>query len=298
MRFGVRRLLRGGRPPASQAALLAAVVGIVLAAAACGSGTEQSAGAGTLRQVMGDQHAHSLKVDPGDPDALLLGLHGGLYRSTDAGRSWRLAGLDGDDAMNVVGDRGGAPLWVTGHNVLERSLDGGKSFDPVRPRGLPSLDLHGFAVREGKPSEIYAAAAGEGLYRSEDGGDSFELVSRTVGPSAFGLAERRDGTLFISDPGQGFLISGDGGRSFRMPLRGQGLVSVAIEPGGRGLVVVGGEPGLYLSRDGGRRFEEGFTDAAVAAVAIAPSDPKRVYAVGSDGTVFVSDDGARTWSQR
>ena len=277
--------------------MLVAVAGLMLAAG-CGSDMQQTAGAGTLKQVMGDQHAHSLKVDPSNPDALLLGLHGGLYRSTDAGRSWRFVALNGDDAMNVVGDRGGAPLWVAGHNVLERSLDGGKSFEPVRPRGLPNLDLHGFAVREGKPSEIYAAAAGEGLYRSRDAGASFELVSRTVGPSVFGLAERPDGTLFISDPGRGFLISSDGGRSFRMPLRGQGLVSVAIEPGGRGLVVVGGEPGLYLSRDGGRRFEKGFTDAAVAAVAIAPSDPARVYAVGIDGTVFVSDDGARTWSRR
>lgn len=278
--------------------MLATVVGLVLAAAACGSDTEQTAGAGALRQVAGDQHAHSLRVDPGDPDALLLGLHGGLYRSTDAGSSWRLVGLDGDDAMNVVGDQGGAPLWVAGHDVLERSLDDGASFEAVRPRGLPNLDLHGFAVREGKPSEIYAAAANEGLYRSGDGGDSFELVSRTVGPSVFGLAAGRDGALFVSDPGQGFLISGDGGRSFRMALRGQGLVSVAIEPGGEGLVVVGGEPGLYLSRDGGQVFEEGFTDAAVAAVAIAPSEPKRVYAVGLDGTMFVSDDGARTWSQR
>lgn len=279
---------------------VAAIVGagaLLFAAVACGSGEQSPLAAGSLRQVMGDQHAHSLKVDPGDPDALLLGLHGGLYRSTDAGVSWRLAALDGDDAMNIVGARGGAPVWVAGHNVLERSLDGGESFAPVRPEGLPNLDLHGFAVREGAPAEIYAAAAGEGLYRSRDGGESFRLVSRTVGPSAFGLAVRRDGTLLVSDPSAGFLISGDGGRTFRMPLRGEGLVSVAIEPGGRGLVVVGGQPGLYLSRDGARSFEEGFSDA-VAAVAIAPSDPRRVYAAGSDGTLFVSEDGARTWLQR
>lgn len=286
------------RQTARRAAALASVAVLALGAAACGSDAKPTAAEGSsLKQIIGDQHAHSLKVDPADPDALLLGLHGGLYRSTDAGTSWRLVALDGDDAMNVVGGREGAPLWVAGHNVLERSRDAGKTFEPVRPEGLPNLDLHGFAVREEDPSEIFAAAASEGLYRSWDGGGSFELVSRTVGPSVFGLAAPGDGMLLVSDPSQGFLVSGDGGRSFRMPLRGEGLVSVAIAPGGRGLVVVGGEPGVYLSRDGGRRFEEGLAKP-VAAVAVAPSGPQRVYAVGTDGTFFVSEDGARTWSER
>jgi hypothetical protein len=44
MRLGLRRLL-GGSGTASQAGALAIVVGLVLAAAACGSNTEQSAGA-------------------------------------------------------------------------------------------------------------------------------------------------------------------------------------------------------------------------------------------------------------
>ena len=284
-----RRLRRRGC-----VALVTAVLAVV--ASACSSGGDAASG-GSLRSVMGDQHAHSLRVDPGDPGSLLLGLHGGLYRSTDAGSTWRLVGLEGDDAMNVVGVRDGTALWVAGHNVLERSLDAGTSFAPVRPAGLPNLDLHGFAVREGDPSEIYAAAAGEGLFRSEDGGESFELVSREVGPSVFGLVAPRDGSLLAADPAQGFLVSSDAGRSFRMAIQGQGLVSVAAPEGGDDLVVVGGDPGVYVSRDGARTFSEALREP-VAAVAIAPSDPKRIYAVGSGGVLFASDDSGRAWTSR
>ncbi|WP_217913827.1 WD40/YVTN/BNR-like repeat-containing protein [Miltoncostaea marina] len=270
---------------------------ILAALAGCSSSSSDDAPAsGSLAQVMGNMHAHSLAVDPGDSDGLLLGLHGGLYRSDDGGRQWRQVGLSGDDSMNVVGGRGGAPLWVAGHEVLERSTDGGRTFEAVRPTGLPGLDLHGFAVREERPEEIYAAVSGEGLYRSTNGGRSFGLVTTEVGASVFGMAVAGDGTLFAADPSEGLLISDDGGRTYRRPLSGEGLVSVALEARQPGLVLAGG-PGLFVSRNGGRTFEEGFTNAQLAAVAIAPGDPQRAYAIRVDGVVLVSSDGARTWSE-
>jgi photosystem II stability/assembly factor-like uncharacterized protein len=264
--------------------------------AGCGVGADRTSETGSLGSVLGDRHVHSLWVDPQDPDRLLVGVHGGLYRSSDGGRSWTLAALDGDDAMNVVGAADAGPLWVAGHDVLERSEDRGRRFDPVRPAGLPGLDLHGYAVRDGRPQEIYAAVAGEGLFRSTDGGQSFAVASRAFGPSVFGMAIRGDGRIFAADPSQGLLVSEDGGRSFDLPIRGEGFVSVAIEQGRPGLVLVGGGPGVYLSRDGGRSYAKSPVDHAVAAVATAPSDRRRVYAVGTDGLVFVSRDRAQTWS--
>src|SRR5687768_12006213 len=88
---------------------------------------------------------HSLLVDATDADRVLLGTHVGIYETMDGGRRWTFAGLEGDDAMNLVRTPEGT-LWVTGHGVLKKSVDGGGNWEDVRPDGLPGTDVHGLAV--------------------------------------------------------------------------------------------------------------------------------------------------------
>jgi hypothetical protein len=87
---------------------------------------------------------HVLLVLGGEPTTMLLGTHQGVYRSTDGGRSWRLAGLAGQDAMNLVQARGA--ILIGGHDVFAVSVYRGKTWHPAHPTGLPSLDVHGLAV--------------------------------------------------------------------------------------------------------------------------------------------------------
>ncbi len=168
---------------------------------------------------------HSLFVDEDDDRRLLLGTHVGLYESSDGGRSWRVAGLEGRDVMNLVRAEDGA-LWATGHNVAATSTDDGTTWADVRPRGLPTLDIHGFTVDAG--GRLYAAVANEGLFASEDEGKTFTLVSREVGPAAYGLAVRR-GELFVGDEEKGLVRSGDGGQTWRRTLKAD-ITAIAISP--------------------------------------------------------------------
>ena len=282
---------------ASGALTIVGAVGLVACGGSDSGGAEQASSGGALRSILGDSHVHSLMVDREDPARLWLGLHGGLYVSADSGRTWDLADLEGEDAMNLATASKSAPLWVAGHEVLERSDDGGASWEAVRPDGLPGLDLHGFAVRPGRPNEIVTAVAGQGLYRSGDSGASFRLVSKQVGPSVFGMALAVDNTLFAADPSQGLLVSRDGGKTFRAAIQGAGLVSVAAVPRRSSLVLAAGEPGVIVSRDGGHLWESAFRETGVAAVAIDPADPRRAYAVTDDGRVLTTDDAAHTWSE-
>src|SRR5262245_46954679 len=118
---------------------------------------------------------HALLVLRGTPATMLLGTHEGIYRSTDGGRSWRLSGLAGQDAMNLV--QAGGAILMGGHDVFAVSLDGGKTWRPTSPTGLPNLDVHGLAVDPANPRVVYAQIAMTGLYRSIDAGRSFHVVS-------------------------------------------------------------------------------------------------------------------------
>jgi len=147
---------------------------------------------------------HSLLVDPTDPQTLVLRTHTGLYLSKDGGRHWRLSGLPGDDAINLARPAG-RTVCLAGHNVFEKSVDGGTTWAAVRPSGLPSLDIHGFAVDPRSPRTLYAAVAGQGLYRSTDGARSFSLLSNEVGGAVMALAVMRDGRILAGDMQQGLL---------------------------------------------------------------------------------------------
>jgi photosystem II stability/assembly factor-like uncharacterized protein len=236
---------------------------------------------------------HSLLVAPSNPEHVLLGTHAGLYESSDGGRDWQRVALEGQDAMNLARSEG-QTVWTAGHNVFAKSTNGGETWADVRPEGLPSLDLHGFAVDPNNSQTLYAAVAGQGLYRSRNAGQSFELISGDVGGAVMALAVTGDGRILAGDMQQGLLVSGDAGKSWKPVLRA-GLMGLAINPEDPNTVVATG-PGILLSRDGGRTWSE-VLDLAEGAgpVAWAPSQPDLAYAVGFDRMLYRTEDSGRSW---
>jgi photosystem II stability/assembly factor-like uncharacterized protein len=232
-------------------------------------------------------------VAPSNPEHVLLGTHAGLYESSDGGRDWQRVALEGQDAMNLARSAG-KTIWTAGHNVLAKSTDGGATWTDVRPEGLPSLDLHGFAVDPSESHTLYAAVAGQGLYRSRDAGQSFELISGDVGGAVMALAVTADGRILAGDMEQGLLISSDAGKSWKPVLRA-GLMGLAINPADPNTVVATG-PGILLSRDSGRTWDEVLALAEGAGpVAWSTSDPDVGYAVGFDRVLYRTSDRGQSW---
>jgi photosystem II stability/assembly factor-like uncharacterized protein len=238
---------------------------------------------------------HSLLVDGADPNRVLLGTHVGIYESMDGGRRWTFAGLEGDDAMNLVAISE-STIWVAGHGVLKRTTDAGAKWDDVRPDGLPGLDIHGFAAdpRLQDGSVLYAAVAGEGLYRSEDGGKTFDEVSRGVGPAVYGLTVTAGGRVFAAEE-RGVFGSDDQGRTWRLVLEQEGMIGVTARPG-EGDTILATGPGIFRSTDGGASWDkvQEIPEGAWP-VAWAPSDPERAYVVGFDRKLYRSTDAGATW---
>jgi photosystem II stability/assembly factor-like uncharacterized protein len=276
----------------------AAVTAVALAAAVVLSrtGDERASGGGpeAIAGLPNTPDYHSLLVAPDDPNALVLGTHNGLYRSGDAGRTWEKAKLDGEDAMNLA-RAGTHVVWAAGHNVLAKSADGGNTWQDVRPDGLPGLDVHGFAVDPRDPQTLFAAIAGQGLYRSTDGGTSFSVVSQRVGPGVMALAATPDGRILAGDMQQGLFVSGDGGKTWKVTLKAA-LMGLALNPNDASRVLATG-PGILRSTDGGRTWEQPLPlEQGAGPVAWAPSDPQVAYVVGFDKTLYKTEDGGAVWT--
>jgi photosystem II stability/assembly factor-like uncharacterized protein len=232
---------------------------------------------------------HSLLVSPSNSRKLVLGTHSGLYGSSDGGRHWRFDALSGEDAMNLARPAG-KTVWLAGHLVLKKSSDGGSTWTDVRPSGLPSLDIHGFAVDPRNPRTLYAAVAGQGLYRSRDGGHSFSLASKQVGGSVMALAVLPDRRVLAGDMQRGLLESDDGGAGWKQRLRAQ-LMGLAVNPSDPRRILATGQ-GIALSTDGGQSWRSvlDLPDGA-GPVAWSASNPRLAYVVGFDHSFYRSTDG-------
>ena len=236
---------------------------------------------------------HSLLVSSSDPNTLLLGTHDGIYRSTDAGHTWRAAGLAGEDAMNLA--RAGGAIYMGGHGVLAESIDGGKTWRALRPKGLPGLDVHGLAVDPRNPKTVYVQIASTGLYRSTDGARSFRVVSRDVNGMMMAVAVTPVGHLVVGDMSRGIFTSTTGNHWLHTA---NGMVmGLAADPYDAARIVATGR-GIAISTDAGRTWAAALSSKVMfGPVAWSPQNPKLVYAVGYDRTLWRSLDAGRSWKK-
>lgn len=155
-----------------------------------------------------------------------------------------------------------------GKSALYRSKDGGKTWQKLE-NGLPDglLGRMAVSVAPSNPDRVYLSVESDlkntsGLYRSDDGGNSWNLVNRdfgmTVRPFYFSRIEvdpNNDSTLIKC--GLNANISKDAGETFRTIGSGvhSDIHAVWFDPNNSKHVILGTDGGVYESYDGAYLFK-------------------------------------------
>ena len=243
---------------------------------------------------------------PDQPNVFFIGVNnGGVWKTTDAGRVWipifegqptqsigAIALAPSDPNVLYVGSGEGLqrPDLSVGDGIY-RSTDGGKTWKHLGLRD--GQQIGGLAVDPRDPRRVFAAVLGHpygpnaerGVFRSKDGGESWEKVLyKDENTGAIAVAfDPNDPEVLYADLWAGRQAPWEVGGSFNGP-----------------------GSGLFKSTDGGttwKRLENGLPTIAEGLArigfAVAPSDSKRIYAqVDADtahaGT-YRSDDAGATW---
>lgn len=212
----------------------------------------------------------ALTVDPARPATLYSGGASGVFRSTDAAKSWRVAskGLRGLGVACFTA-AAGALFACTRHGVFA-SVDGAGTWSR---RGLEDVAVNALLVHPSAPASLYAGTF-VGVFRSEDAGVSWQ-------PRSAGLTDSIVTALTMDPTAPRLLYAGTAGFT-----------------------------GLFRSEDGGAIWQpasEGLNleEPIVDALVVDPAVPSRLYArvTGYDldlggrlrGRVFKSEDGGRLW---
>lgn len=174
----------------------------------------------------------------------------GLIESTDSGQSWRPVSLLGDADFHVLRSSGS---YVYGYDAsndrLLASADAGRSWDE-REKPAPIVDL---APNPSAPKRLIATVSadlGEGMYTSQDGGESWERLADEVGL----LAWPTPGRLYLVDQQGTTFTSSAGGRELERRGEIGGQPAALLAAGKDELYAALHDGTIKRSTDGGRSW--------------------------------------------
>jgi photosystem II stability/assembly factor-like uncharacterized protein len=288
----------------------------------------------------------SIAVAVSDPNVVYVGTgeacirgnisHGdGVWKSVDAGKSWKNIGLKDSRAIGkvIVNPRDpdivfvaalGHPFGPNTERGVFRTTDGGKTWDKVlyKDENTGAIDV---AFDPQNPNIVFASlwearrtpwtlssgGPGSGVYRSTDGGSKWKrleehgLPKGPYGRIGLAVAANSDRVYAIIEAKEagGLYRSDDGGDTWDLVNGSHGLfqrawyyMHVIADPQDANTVYVA-DVEFFKSTDGGRNFNKiKIPHGDNHGLWIDPKNTKRMIA-SNDGGVTVSLDGGKSWTR-
>lgn len=298
--------------------------------------------------IFGTGSVGAIGISDADPNTIYVGMgespvrgnvsHGdGVYKSMDAGKTWKRVGLE--DTRQIgrvrVHPRNPDVVYVAalGHlfgpneqRGVFRSKDGGKTWQKILYRGdkagaidlildpsNPNIIYAGFWEVYRKPWTLESGGPGGGIFKSTDGGDTWTEITRNpglpkgmvgkVGLTVSGVSPDRVWAIVEAEDG-GVFRSDNAGRTWtkvneerRLRQRAWYYTRIYADPRSADTVYVL-NTGFYKSNDGGKTFTAIMVPHGDNHdLWIAPDDSNRMIN-SNDGGANVSYNGGQSWTEQ
>ncbi|MBP7496429.1 MAG: T9SS type A sorting domain-containing protein [Bacteroidales bacterium] len=227
-------------------------------------------------------------INPDNSNIMLAGASNGLYYSADAGKTWKMV-VAGNFKDIKFKPGNSSIVYATSDRRLYTSLNGGSSFLLNTSFKLNTTSIRlAMAVTKAAPDYLYIVAANSsdqgfgGIYRSTNGGESFEIRSTT--PNLLGW-------------------SGDGSDK-----GGQAWYDLAITASDidKETVFIGGI-NIWKSINGGQSWtlnaywvptaKTEYVHADIHSLKFNSAENPVLYAC-TDGGLFISSNNGKNWTDR
>jgi photosystem II stability/assembly factor-like uncharacterized protein len=240
----------------------------------------------------------SIVGDPARPNEMYVaGSSAGLWKTEDYGNTWFLVNDTLPDiprgVLIAVAGTTPATIWIAGHLVVYKSVDGGQTFSEIPV----DVDLYSLRIDPYDNDHLVSGLhEADGIAESTDGGATWSLVSGAGFPAGGvswypffidtgDAATTRDRWIAIPQNGGGAVLTTDGGATWAAPPGLAGLThghgNCQIHQAQNTLFVAGTDGpsgnGVYRSTDLGDTWS--LADGGNAPQAIVWGTPNNVYSM-------------------
>jgi photosystem II stability/assembly factor-like uncharacterized protein len=256
---------------------------------------------------------HSLTQSSKNPDLLLAGTNGGIWRSSNAGDRWEQLSTSATPGLinveSLAFDPRNAEVIYAGTWYLPfKSTDGGETWNITKTGIIDDSDIFAIEIDDNNPDHVIMSAC-SGIYETRNAGANWKKVNGIPSQSRRTRAilqnPAKPSTIYAGTT-EGFWMSTNGGTDWKVTTSRQSFEvnAIAVHSSNPDIVYIGtNNYGVMISRDGGRNFAPsngGYSGRRAYAILADREKPGRIYATTINtatggGYFFVSNDGGVTW---
>jgi photosystem II stability/assembly factor-like uncharacterized protein len=261
-----------------------------------------------------DEAIHSLAQSESDPDTLIAGTFNTIFRSDDAGETWKqlptakVANLHHVESL-AIDPRTSDTIYAGTFWLPYKSVDGGQTWKVIREGMIDDSDVFAIDIDPRDPNHVFASAC-SGIYESKNGGELWKKVQGIPSQSRRTraiLQHPSTAGLILAGTTEGFWRSDKGGDpdSWMVTTSRQlEINSIAVHPSRPDVIFIGtNNYGVMVSNDAGKSFvptNGGFSGRFANAILPDRETPNRIYAstintATGGGFFFVSNDNGESW---
>lgn len=188
---------------------------------------------------------------------------------------------------------------IGGNFGLIKSVDGGVSWQDVSEGLNGPVDFHTMAVDSEDVDHIYGYYAGA-LQRTLDGGDSWEYLNNAPDQIIQLSNGNKQGQLYAATTNGLYVSNDQGNSWELAAFEGETVIAIEVNPSSGQMLANTNSQGLMLSGDGGKTWEKSdfSTSNTVLYIASSASEPTKSYLVTKSLKIYQSSDSGGSWSLR
>jgi photosystem II stability/assembly factor-like uncharacterized protein len=241
----------------------------------------------------------SLAIDPSSPMVVYAGTTDGVFKSIDAGATWRLAGLQGAEirALAIDPDNPATVYAGTSFGVFKSTNSG--AVWAGASTGITMRDIRVLAIDRQTPLTLYvgsgggAAGGGGAVFKTVNGGESWANTGlATPEVRALAVDPEHPRRVYVGSLSSNVFTSADGGDSWTAVdtgLRMGAVLSLSASAHRPRTVYAGTNGGVLKSDDRGASWEvknTRLTNTFAFALAIDRTTPTTLYAGMNSPDIF------------